>query len=315
MKLDFGVLEEVRRELETWHDIYSRPVLTRIRKLTREQLHALSILCACNARATIDQLWALHYSFEGEGGWTKEALVSHLEAFRNAGIIEISDGAIRFGGDDFDKIYAKYYAREQDVVLNLSRRSPDQQWLSSLEDFFDNVVPERLKLLTPRYPINGRPIEVISLAERLSQSHSDDDPLVDADYFAEELYKVMVEHRGKAKIIVLKVSVSLLGLRASSLYVAVDPDDESAVKDGLLALQPVRARLADVGGEVTVEEVELPVADVEVMARKVEGSANEQSRFMLAMYHMETLHEAYVNRQDPEDAQFHADWCYGINLN
>jgi hypothetical protein len=50
MVLDFSVLEDVRKELETYQDISERPILASAQRLTRRDLGALALLCSVEGR-------------------------------------------------------------------------------------------------------------------------------------------------------------------------------------------------------------------------------------------------------------------------
>src|SRR6266699_2749124 len=96
MKLDFSVLEEVRRELETWQDITSRPILNIVRNLSEKQLSALGILCSCDGHAPFNQVWSLHYIFNGELSWMKDELEEALRLNVDKGILKVDNDLISF---------------------------------------------------------------------------------------------------------------------------------------------------------------------------------------------------------------------------
>ncbi|MCK4818592.1 hypothetical protein KA005_22670, partial [bacterium] len=112
MQLTLDVLDDLRMELESFHDVAARPVLAAIRSLDRKGLSALRILCACNDYATFEQLWFAEFIYRGQKRWTKERLLEQLNLFQEKQIISIEDDVISFAGDDFDRVYTKYLSRK-----------------------------------------------------------------------------------------------------------------------------------------------------------------------------------------------------------
>ncbi|MFM7406965.1 MAG: hypothetical protein ACKO3K_09965, partial [Cuspidothrix sp.] len=124
MNLNISVLEEVRKELENFQDISIRPILSKVRNLNKKQLQSLSLLTKCCQKANFEQIWCIEYLFHGESNWTKDSLEKEYQYLLNEKIIKLhnEEKHIDFNGDDFDRIYAKYLAREQKVSLLLSNR-------------------------------------------------------------------------------------------------------------------------------------------------------------------------------------------------
>ena len=150
MKLDFSVLDEVRRELETLQNIANRPLLHKIRNFSREQLAALILLCSCNGNATFDQVWGIEYIFHGESSWKKDRLKETIQLFSSEGLLKIDEDLISFAGDDFDRIYTKYFAREQGISSKFLSDSIETVWQERLTDLINTHFNEKLVILFSR---------------------------------------------------------------------------------------------------------------------------------------------------------------------
>jgi hypothetical protein len=118
MSLDYAALEELRRELESFRDFSRTPILAMVRNLAKEQLSALGVLGNCNGGATFDQLAKIQHVIRGD--WHEDILNAHFAELLDMGVLEQSDGRVRFTGDDFDKVYIKYWAREQRLQCDFS---------------------------------------------------------------------------------------------------------------------------------------------------------------------------------------------------
>jgi len=117
MKLNLSVLEDVRRELETCQNMSTRPILSTIRNLGKRELRALNLLCTCDGNGTFDQIWQMEYVFNGESRWTRQILEQELGNYVTQGVIIPKEDKLTFAGDDFDRVYVKYFAKEQDIPV------------------------------------------------------------------------------------------------------------------------------------------------------------------------------------------------------
>jgi len=309
MKLDLGVLEDVRKELETSQDITTRPVLTRIRNIDSKQLSALNLLCACDGYATFDQIWAIEYIFKNEKSWTKDTLHKELQYLVKEGIVGIKEGIIEFAGDDFDKIYAKYFAREQGVPLSFPDRPLNVFWYVRLRSFLKSI-----KNLTaiPGIVISGN-VDLIDIATKIASSSKD--VFVESPPIVEDLYFCMLDYQGKETMPIVLVKIILPWLNVQSWFYAENPNDVTPVDSCLQKIESLTKRVNRMGGNLALEKKELPVVPVEVLAQKVEYTANERFREWLALRHELKMIEAYVEEANVDKALVHAKLLYRYNPN
>ena len=311
MKLDFSVLEEVRKELETWQDITSRPILTKVRNLKKKQLAALRILCSCNGRATFDQVWSLEYIFNGESSWTKDSLEDVLKLLVNEAILTVNDSLISFTGDDFDKIYTKYLARERGVTLNFSPFSLEQRWRAGLNGFFDLLMEDRLKetLIYSTLPF----ADILKVVHNMAAQEPEGDVFVDSELLARELYTLMVEYKDLATIPMISINPGLPWLNRQLLFCPINPNDLKALEDGIDLMSSLSERVAELGGNWIIERKELSVVPLASLAEKVKHTANERLRLSLAVFHITMARSAHLEDLDLEKALLHANLSYGYN--
>ena len=309
MKLDFSVLEDVRKELETWQDIASRPILTKVRNLKKKQLAALSILCSCDGLVTLDQVWNFEYIFNGESSWTKIMLEDAFRLFLEESILKVDNGLISFAGDDFDKIYAKYLAREKGIPLSFSAFSVERRWRTVLFDFIGMKDRLREMFIYSTLPF----VDILKVVHEIAAHETGRDVFVDSELLANELYLVMVEYQSETTIPVILINLSLPGLNLQSLYRAAKPSDLEALKEGMDLVTLLSERIENLGGNLTVERSEIPVVPLADLADKVEHTANERFRLMLATYHLGLAAIAYLKKFAFEEALLHAQLSYRYN--
>lgn len=128
MKLSLDVFDDVIKELARGKDLHSRSVITKIQEIDDKALKALRLLASCCGKATFDDLWVIEYLLFGEARWVKNELAKYLQYLVDNQILTIESNVIKFAGDDFDKIYSKYYAK-QHKHINLSINDYSQDGL------------------------------------------------------------------------------------------------------------------------------------------------------------------------------------------
>jgi len=311
MKLDFGVLEDVRKELETSQDITTRPVLTRIRNIEKKRLSALDLLCACDGQATFDQIWAIEYIFKNEESWTKDDLHNELQYLVEEGIVGIKEGIIKFAGDDFDKIYTKYFAREQGVSLNFLDLPLEIFWYIRLRSL--------LKTVTDLRAIPGImsdvDVDLVSIATKMAYKSSDEDIFVESPMIVKDLYFLMVDYQGKETMPIIVVKIILPGLNVQSCFYAENPNYAKPISSCLRKIEALKERVNEIGGKLLVEKKELPIVPVELLAQRVEHTANERLSYLLALEHSLKMIQAYIKGANVDEALLHANLSYRYNHN
>lgn len=309
MKLDLSVLEDVRRELETSQDITTRPILTRLRNLEKGQLSALNLLVACDGRATFDQLWAIEYIFNDEKHWTKDSLGYQLQRFIDDGIIETQENILKFAGDEFDKIYTKYFAREQGVAFKALEVPADVFWFIRLLSFL-----EPIKDLKPLMRVigTGEDINLENTAERMAKSGLDEDVFVEGPPIVEDLYELMMDYRHKEKMPLVWIKLILPWQNVHTWFYSENPDDNEPIESCLREVAPLRVRANELGGDLITEKKEIPVAPFEILAQKVEKTANEKLRVEFSVHHASQMVNEYIEKR-VEEALFHANLSYEYN--
>lgn len=128
MNLDTGVLEAIKRELETSQDVLARPTLEKIRRLEPCELAELALLCPCDGGATFEDAWAINYIFQLLDVGSREETNAARESFLASGLLIERAGKLTFAGDEFDKIYTRYYAKERGVAI--FRAQSVLEWIS-----------------------------------------------------------------------------------------------------------------------------------------------------------------------------------------
>lgn len=313
MKLNLSVLEDVRKELETSQDITIRPILKKICNLKGNQLSALNLLCACDGHITFEQIWAIEYIFNGEKFWRKDTLNKELQYFVNEGILKIEDNIIKFLGDDFDKIYTKYFAREQKIQLAFPEFTLEMFWLIRLKSFLKNF--EDLNEIFPFFLELDVNIDIDKIYTDMISKSSNDDIFAESSPIIEDLYHLIIKYRDKKLIPIVEITLISPWLNVRSCYHAENPNDTVSINGCLDKVESIKERVSAVGGDLIVEKKELPIISIEEIAQKIEKTANEKLRNSLAYFHSFKMIEEYTEKSNTEAALFHATLSNRYNSN
>jgi hypothetical protein len=303
MELNLAVLEEVRRELETSQDVSARPILAKVRRFEKRRLSAMQVLLWCDGRATVEQLWIMEYAFHGTDRWTRADIEEECGHLINDGVLMDERGVIRFAGDDFDRVYVKYVAREQRVRLSILG--------ASLETYWTGVLLAQAEKIGPIESMVGgdfaeESADPFAMARRLGDSDEGRDWFVEDPGQARDVYNLVVSRRTDLTVPLLRARLRFPWLEQETHHYEEKVKIPSPLDLFQESLQRIKTRVEECGGSLEVERRELPVPSIEVLIGKVERTANEHLRGHLASYHKEQAVDAYLKDGEREDVIFHA---------
>jgi len=302
MRLDWAVLEDVRKELETSQDISSRPILSKIKSLQKKQVAALRLLCACDGRASFEQIWQIEYIFRDELSWSKESLKKAFEYFVENKIVLEDQGLIKFAGDDFDKIYTKYYAREQGLSLAIGNLTIEALWNSRMGAYFKglkdgkNIV--RLQL--------DNEIDFDQAVRGLADEEKAQDIFATAPPWILDIYFVMIKYRNEKEIPFIAMDVSLPWFKACSWFYPKSPKGNFEINELERNFKDLKDRVNKSSGKFTVDVRTIAVISTDILFRKIKTTENSLARRIAVDFHLFQMFEEYLNRKDSEEAFFYA---------
>ncbi len=119
MRLSIEVLEDVLNELRQSHDEDDRPVISAVKRLDEEELRRLNVLLASAGKIPVNHLFLINSLFvEFDQNAHNESRTNLVEQ----GVLEEIDGAVKFTGDDFDRIVCKYAAKQRGIDLEFDKK-------------------------------------------------------------------------------------------------------------------------------------------------------------------------------------------------
>lgn len=298
--LNFNVMENVRRELETSQDISSRPIISKIQSLTDNQLNALNILTTCDGRATFPQIWGLEYIHSENTVWTKETLDDNFQYFIQQEIINAKDDFISFAGDEFDKIYSKYFAQEKQLGLFFQDNSP------RIYSFFK--VKSRVGELhgvTPIGPVFHKNTDLEKgINDWLSDKDISDSPLSN-EYIILELYEIMEGNSNFGKIDFFALEFDVLGIQWKTYVYIDDPNAKEGISAFNDYIKNLRRKCLEMKGSLNINEFSINVPTDEILVKKVLNTKNDMLSGLCHSFHAMRAFDEYIENKDNEKALYH----------
>jgi len=307
MELTVDILDDVRRELEATQDVTARPILAKIRLLTRDQLRALAVLTRSDGRATFEQLWFLQYVLRPNNRWTRETLLAHFDELVNLGILAAQDDVVRFQGDDFDRLYSKYFALTHNVRLYI------------IDVPFEIVLGMRLHgfLMTHSGIVDTMPSFLTEPRQEmpdLEQVHKDlitgesqADPFTSRSDIAEAVYWCSINARKRLEFTIAAITLSTPWMTIRQCCHVIDESDASESFDAFLQdFQQLVQRAADLGALFELNVKSLPIIPTAILDERLTSTENADARERIGDRHARLMTDAYLERGDIEEALFHA---------
>jgi len=302
MKIDFTVLEDVRKELETSQDVSSRPIIQAVRSLSKPELQVLGRVAFWGPALSAEDIWKLRFIFAGMAETNREEFLKTVAKLQDSGILDSPGNHPRFAGDDFDKIYTRYLASERGVRIGFSE--------TSLAMSVGSALRARITALkggsgTQLYDAPIPATEIGALAEAMVDPASSLDVFVLNEVVGETLYKSFVLHRDDGAIYIL--STLLRVGNASADVITTLSGNDRFVKTIESDIGLVAERAKEVGVEFTSMGKLLRVPDLEILVEKIVQSGNQRTKESLRAWHEMQMVNAHLGAHDVKESLFQAD--------
>ena len=310
LTLSLDVLDDVLNELQSSQDINVRPVVQQIRGLTKDELSALGVLLKSNKLITFEQAWYLEYVFNSNTKWTKESLRQYLDILISKKIIQIENELLTFIGDDFDRLYCKYYSRKFKANVNIN----DMPYLLRLKNGVDTRVRLRLPCARIYYGnevfIHEPDMEkTISNLNNLSIDFIQSNPEL-----AEILYRENLENQRSPTFPFVLIKMSTPWDSFCCWYTLKDdttePEINKCLNDFENVFSDVKERASEFGSELIIRVLYIAVLPADVITSIFLSVPNQRLKASLSLYHISNMFNFYISRKDKEMAKYHGSLAY-----
>ena len=308
MSLNAAVLEDIRSELDKSQRLSDRMVLQTIRELSKSELRTFGLLCRGNKSLTLEQIMRIERIFYQEKRHTSveiQQLYTTLVFKKVLGTD--SHSRIVFLGDEFERIYIKYFAKEQGVLLPVDQVKPAIIWT-----FYEAALLRKKGLTTrqiasfevPR-PSRNDVVEIVNMLQRQGSVNVFDK----YRWLAVNVYWALVTDEEAQVVYILQIEVEFEWMSNVSWFripTDVDPDVEDRVSNicGTLA-----SLVSAEGGRIDWQLLKIVPPRHETMLASVEEMQDDMIRSRIAHRHLGRAVNRYLEDKDRAAALWHARFC------
>lgn len=307
-KLNLALLEDVLNELESTQDISSRPILTSIKKLNQNQLKFLSTFSFVDGSCNLNIIWALEYIFNNNNNWNKSTFKKEYDNFIKAGIIKTKNKLISFCGDDFDKIYTKYYAREQKVNIDFKNYSITGYWQTLLYSFINSGLRNVNNLYIRN--VFGKEILLKEIIHNITDKKQEKDSLLENIGSIERIYFFMLDFQDRKRVPIIETNIKFPWISAQNFYYINNSEKANNIKELISLLELVKKRVIKLGGIFKIEKIELPIIPIKKFVEIIKTTENQKLRRIIIIEHLFKMLNEYLVQNNLDKAIVHAELLY-----
>lgn len=310
MSLDLGVIEEVRQQLESSQNLAGRPVLSKIKALDIEGLEALAVFAPCVGNASVNQVCALEHVL-GAGNWQNENVASRFEYLKSEGILDENEkGVLVFKGDEFDKIYTKYFSREKSAAVQF----PEFPFAAYVRIRLDALVQTAAHVQPLRaVPLSSRATNIELIAEAMGKGDGITDVFVETPIGTlRSIYQLLFDYQGMDEINLVDCRLNLAGAEVQAWYRPRKRSQKEALNACQEALKILKSRATEVGGGCLAQAIEIPVPPLQNVLLQIAASGNRRLGELIAESHVRNLVEAYQSQRTSASGERHAVAAYSL---
>ncbi|MBA7587684.1 hypothetical protein ES708_29716 [subsurface metagenome] len=254
-------------------------------------------------------MWFIEFVCNGEEAFTQKEFSEQFDSLREKGIITAGEkGVISFVGDDFDRIYVKYFARRKGVSLSIDDLSFELILLIRSQ----YLIMNGLKKIRPLgfFPIGSLGEERIEeAATMLNEQDREKNSFKNMPDDASAAYKAMIDFRVAGSFEAARVTIRSPWLAVQRWYRwrSLEAAKQGSLSTMQSLFSEAKERATKVGGELGIEIHELPVVPVKILSEIVEASENAKVKQNLSDWHSNKMIQAYTKHHKTKEAIFHGE--------
>lgn len=309
--LDLKTLESIQRELASGQKVEERPIIRAARLTKRITFSALNAISGSSELLTRQQWWNVEYLFNGNSRWTKDKLFSAVEDLISSGIVAETSSGISFAGDDFDRLYIKYIARQKGANIN------------SLNQPFEVSIFNRLVIGLSDFK-QLQPIGALQAAEYIdslaSLSH-----IIDPDYDASRIDGSLIDPLSEDILTNFLAKEDAQHVKAVEIFFTSDlgscqswflwsePEYEIGLRKLEKRLAEMVSRAAEIGFGLEYKIRDLKAPTPSVLLARVAQIGNEQLATRLGAQLMSRMPTIYLDERDTVKAKHLVETAFRIS--
>lgn len=295
MQVNYSVLKEVTEELEKSQNISNRPLLVNLNELNDLDLLALSAFCRKNGYLTFDQTWNLEFAFKGEKRWSKDKLKTHFRKLIEFGFIKLQKDKIFFNGDDFDKIYIKYFSRERKLNVSIDYTEIEFYVFLKIQDIIKSLNEKIVSLESFTSQLDNPDVENITMD--FIKNETERDEFLEGHPIFRELYWPFINNTDQKYLIFIQVNFQLPWIRVESYFYINNSNLTELNIEKSENFINLKNNLNQSGGDITYEIKSLPIPPKELLIKKLSDTNDKNFRDSQIQRHITEAVDSYLKHR------------------
>lgn len=306
--LDLATLENIQREIASGKNLNEREAIKAVRSLNRKMMTALDAVSSSSDLLSADDWWRIEYLFKGTSRWTEPVFKEAVAQLVDHGPLHLNEREkLAFSGDDFDRIYIRYYARSKNSLVRL--------WNMPLEPLMFAAIANFLSEFDSLVPLGG-----ISESEYLGEV-SNFVKFLQGDFSGnsenlsifEDLISAIIKFPEKKALTICEVYYNSNLATGQFWMIWAEPEHRAGLKKFYKRLAEMVARGDEVGVSVTVNSWEIEVPNTSDLVSLLVNAGNVHLNTRMASVFMEMVRAFYVNHKDKSTARRMAEGAYALS--
>jgi tetratricopeptide (TPR) repeat protein len=278
--------------------------------LSKDELSALNILLMSNKLITFEQAWFVEKVFNDDTKWQRETLKSQLETLILKNMVRVENDLLFFAGDDFDRIYCKYYSQKLKVFANIN----DITFEFRLRMGIDQIIRKNLRCVKidqhySGYIDDGDFKQIVEDFSKQDINFFESNPNL-----AETLYKANLENQDFESFPLVYLNLNTPWEKLCTWYTVEeaqsDCNSDKCLADFARTFKEIKERASEMGAELEINVITVPVIKIDDIVEKILGVNNQKLKSKLAGIHMEEMYEFYTEIKDVDRAKYHGELAY-----
>jgi hypothetical protein len=307
LQLSVDVLDDVLNELQSLQDVDIRPAVQQIRSLEKEELMALGVLVMSNRRINFDQAWYLEVMFKEETQWTKKSLQEKLDVLVSRQLVKYEDNILTFAGDEFDRVYCKYYSRKEGVVASISEMSFSFRLRFGIEVIAR--VTESKIVINGWY---GEYIEEQELETLVGNFTNQKFDLFEQNVMlAEVLYRANLDNQDMSKFPFISLTLRTPWEKIQAWYTVENPSPDFTADTYLdefgRIFRSIKDRASENDSEFSIKVFFIAVLPIDNIVRGIASINSQNLKSNIADIHLHKMYDIYTDAHDLAEAKYHGE--------
>ncbi len=303
--LDLKTLENIQAQLASGADLEARGIIKSARSLTRKNFALLDAVTGCKDNICLGDLYRIEYLYNGTNHWSQSDFARSFHELVSLGLISEESGGVKFSGDDFDRLFIKYIAKQKSAVVYSS------------PVVFEALIYRKCVQYLSRFS-GAKALSAIQISDDMDDIENlikfisgdmgkEGSEEIKLSPFAENFLCAIMSFKEGVAISLYEICVSSNIGSSQFWFLWTSPEKASETMKFEGALDGLKSRGSDMEINVRLRSWNILVPSQSDVVGKIEAIDNDQLKARVSFYLMAMIPKIYVDDCNKEKARAFAE--------